>query len=118
MQSVILLILSLTFVFLPCEFGYKLSEAFEEIDYEIDQMHWYKFPAKMWKMLPLFLVGAQEPVYLHVFGSKSCAREDFKAVCTNCFRSTSKVVACHLVHIFQVVDLAFSYFMVLQQFEN
>lgn len=38
-------------------------------------------------MLPIVMAAAQEPVYLRVFGSKACAREDFQKVCNTIFES-------------------------------
>lgn len=73
--------ISFAIVFLCCEFGHKLSKAFEQIDCVIDKLHWYKFPLHIRKMLPILITNAQEPVALRVFGSVSCAREDFKNVC-------------------------------------
>lgn len=58
-----------------------MSMAFIDIDYVIGQSHWYKWPIKLWKMLPFVVTSAQDPVYLRVFGSSSCARGDFKGVC-------------------------------------
>lgn len=71
---------SIGFVYVCCEFGEKLSDAFEEIDSAIMQLDWYKFPAKFGKMLLMLIAGAQEPAKLRVFGSISCSREDFKNV--------------------------------------
>lgn len=72
---------SVGFVFVCCEFGHKLSYAFEEIDHVITQLDWYKFPLQLEKLLPILVVCAQQPADLRVFGSVSCAREDFKTVC-------------------------------------
>lgn len=69
-------------VFVCCEFGHRLSKSFDKIDLDIGRLHWYKFPVQLWKMLPILMVGTQEPVTLRVFGSIFCAREDFKNVCT------------------------------------
>lgn len=61
--------------------------AFIGIDHAMDQMNWYKLPVKLCKMLPIVMAAAQEPVYLRVFGSKACAREDFQKVCNTIFES-------------------------------
>lgn len=91
LQSFIALIWSFTLVLVSCEFGHRLSMAYDEIDLVIDQMHWYKFSAKLWKMLPILMNGCQIPIYLRVFGSTSCTREDFKRVRTNIFNFTLKI---------------------------
>lgn len=74
------MIFSLGHVFVCCEFGHKLSAAFEEISDAIDRLNWYKFPAKTWNELPILIAGAQIPATLTVFGSVSCTREEFKNV--------------------------------------
>lgn len=56
--------------------------AFMEIDYVVGQMHWYLLPANIWKVLPFVVEASQKPIRLRVFGSTSCAREDFQAVRT------------------------------------
>lgn len=74
---------SFALVYLVCNFGHKVSAAFEEIDSAFDQMSWYLFPYEMWKRLPIIVAAAQQPAELAVFGSISCSREDFKKVHLN-----------------------------------
>lgn len=71
---------SFSLVFLICDFGHKVSAAFEEIDYAFDQMSWYFFPFEMWKLLPIIINVAHQPTELAVFGQISCSRRDFKNV--------------------------------------
>lgn len=74
------MVMSFALVFLECEIGHELCSSFIEIDYAVEQMDWYKFPANLWRLLPMLMAAAQKPVNLRVFGSTSCAREDFKGV--------------------------------------
>lgn len=71
---------SFSLVFLVCNFGHKVSIAFEETGYAFDQINWYLFPYEMWNSLPTIIVGVQQPAKLTVFGKISCSREDFKNV--------------------------------------
>lgn len=73
---------ALGIIFACCEFGHKLSEAFDQIDYYIiGKLRWYNLPMYTRKMLPIVIMSAQEPATLNVFGSISCTRVDFKTVC-------------------------------------
>lgn len=96
LQSFVLTLTSFAFVFLACEFGHKLSSSFDEIDYEIGQMHWYKFPVNLWKLFPILIANTHEAVHLRVFGSSLCAREDFKRVSTV---SVYKFKLCHNLYL-------------------
>lgn len=97
-----------------CEFGHKLNDAYEQIDDKIVQFNWYHFPTDVRKMLPLFMGSAQQMIDLSVFGSIACDRENFKNVC---HKLLILIFSC-LLNVFhlQVVNHAFSYFMVLRQF--
>lgn len=63
-----------------CEFGQRISNAFEEIDDEIELFDWYLFSYEMQRMLPLILLVTQQPVKIECFGSISIRREYFKKV--------------------------------------
>lgn len=67
-------------VFTLCEFGHRIGNTYEEIDYEIGQFAWYSFPVEMWRMLPTLIFGVQQSVGINAFGIISCSREDFKKV--------------------------------------
>lgn len=67
-------------VFSFCEFGERVSMAFDEINIEIDQLKWHLLPCKIQRMLPIIFMAAQEPVEFHIFGSTSCNRKAFKKV--------------------------------------
>lgn len=71
---------SFALVYLVCNFGHKVSAAFEDIECAFDQISWYLFPYEMWQRLPIIVAAAQQPAELTVFGSISCSREDFKKV--------------------------------------
>lgn len=73
-------IIGLAAVFITCELGEKMSDAFVEINFTIDQFNWYLFPIDIKRMLPIIMANAQQPVTLEFFGSISCIRDVFKKV--------------------------------------
>lgn len=74
------LVWSFVIILMSCEFGQKLTNAFDQIDYEFCRFNWYKLPFDMWQMLPILIAASQKSIGLCVFGSISCEREDFKKV--------------------------------------
>ena len=63
-----------------CEFGQYESDAFQEIDDEIEAFDWYLYSHEIQQMLPIILMAVQQPVELKYFGSFSAVRENFKKV--------------------------------------
>lgn len=98
--------LSFALVFVCCEFGHKMSTAFEQIDHVIGKSHWYRFPLHVWKMLPMLVAGAQESAGLRVFGSVSLTREDFKNVRT---LQRSKLCSAYLVWVIKLLNFVSGY---------
>lgn len=78
-------ILALALVFIACEIGQRLNDAFDEINSTIIQFKWYLFPLEIKKVLPIIIGGAQQPVSLECFGSITCTREVFKQVSSSMF---------------------------------
>lgn len=74
------LFVSLGMVFISCELAGRLSNKFEEICSDFEQINWYLFPLEMQKFLPFVLENAQKPVDFECFGSIPCDRETFKRV--------------------------------------
>lgn len=72
--------LSFAVVFFVCDFGHRVSSAFEETNRSICKLNWYLLPIEKWKLLPIVIAGAHQPVSFTVFGSILCSREDFKMV--------------------------------------
>lgn len=66
-----------------CCFGQRVSNAFDEIRYEIEQISWYYLPSSIQQMLPTIIIVAQKSVDLRVFGSISCDLVTFKQVSFN-----------------------------------
>lgn len=54
--------------------------AFEETNDTIGAFSWYLFPISTWKLLPIVIVGAHQPVAFIVCGRITCSRMDFQTV--------------------------------------
>ena len=67
-------------VFIACELGQRLIDAFDEISSTIDHLKWYSLPIEIQRLLPMIVVAAQQPVSVACFGSITCTREVFKNV--------------------------------------
>lgn len=74
---------ALLLVFIICELGQRITDAFEEIGFTIQQSDWYLFPIKIKQMLPMIIANAQKPATIECFGSITCARDTFESVCTH-----------------------------------
>lgn len=82
-----LLIITIFYVFYAiglvlviCELGQRITNAFDEIDDQIENFDWNLFSLEVQKLLPIMLMVVQQPVELHIFGSASGLRETFKKV--------------------------------------
>lgn len=67
-------------VFLSCELGQRMNDAFGRIGIIICQCDWHLFPIEIKHMLLTILVILQQPVSMQYFGSVACNREVFKKV--------------------------------------
>lgn len=68
------------FIYLACEFGEQVRNAYDGIECEMSQLGWYRLPMEVQKILPTVMVFAQEPVVLRGLGSVVCSREVFQKV--------------------------------------
>lgn len=67
-------------IIIICEFGQRMTNAFEQIDNKTGKFKWYLFPRKLQRMLLIILIKTQQPVELRCFGSVSATRENSKKV--------------------------------------
>lgn len=68
------------FIFAYCELGQRVSEAFDKPYDAISQLKWNLFPLDVQRVLPIIMVGAQQPIDLRGYMNISCTRERFKRV--------------------------------------
>lgn len=71
---------SFGFVLFFCEFGQRVSNAFEDIHDGIIRFEWYMFPLKIQQLLPTMIIVTRHQVSVKVFGNISCVRATFKTV--------------------------------------
>lgn len=70
--------LSFSFIFIICECGEKVCNAFNEINKEIDKLDWYLFPIEIQRNLPMLIIISQKPVIIQGYGNIWYNREAFK----------------------------------------
>lgn len=74
-------IIGFTLVFIACELGQRMNNAFEDINLTIDQFDWYLFSIEVQRMLSIIIFPiVQQPVTLECLGSIKCTRDVFKKV--------------------------------------
>lgn len=71
---------ALATVLIASEIGQRITDAFDEIEYNLNQVDWYLLPIEIKRILPMMIANAQQPVSLECFGSIICSREVFKKV--------------------------------------
>lgn len=67
-------------IFVICELGQRLTNAYGQIAEEIENFEWYSFSHELQRMLPIILVVAQQPIELECFGGITGIRETLKKV--------------------------------------
>lgn len=72
-------------LFIVCEIGHQVGAAFEKIWDRMDRSDWYSYPYEFIRMLPIIVIGVQQPVNLAFFGSISCSRFTFRRVREHAF---------------------------------
>lgn len=72
--------IGLALVFVCCELGQRMSDAFDGINFTIEQLDWYLIPVEVQQMLPMIITITQQPVELKCFGNIVCGREVLKNV--------------------------------------
>lgn len=80
METIVEALYAFCIVFVTCERGEQLTIAYDEIDCVIEQFDWNSFSIEIQRLLPILLIGAQQPVTLRCFGSILANREAFKQV--------------------------------------
>lgn len=80
MNLVLIMCLSFVIIYGVCEFGEKMTGAFEEINDAYDRFAWTVFPHDVQTLMPILIMAAQKPIELRVFGSISCGRITFRNV--------------------------------------
>lgn len=75
-----LMVASIAFVVLFCELGEMLSKAYDQIDQQLFNCNWYKFPNEIRRMLLVVIANVQQPVTICGYGNILCGRDTLKRV--------------------------------------
>lgn len=78
--SILELLGTFTFLFVPGELAGRISSRFEDINDLITQFDWYLFPQEVKQTLPLIMINSQQEVGFTCLGSFLCNRATFKKV--------------------------------------
>lgn len=63
-----------------CALGQKVTDRFGVFNTELYRSEWYIVEVKMQRMLLIFMLDSQRPVYIQGNGHILCIRENFKKV--------------------------------------
>lgn len=75
-----LMVWSVVFVSLFCELGEMISKQYDEVDQQLFECNWYKFPVEIQRMLIIFTANTQQPVRILGYGNVLCTRDTLKKV--------------------------------------
>lgn len=67
-------------LYLPCEIGQRLTNAFNEITDQFERLHWNLFPIGIQRLLPTIIINTHVPIVINCFGVFDGSREQFKKV--------------------------------------
>lgn len=67
-------------ILIICELGQRLTNACAQKADEIGKLEWYLLSREIQRMLPIILIGTQQPIELECFGGVTGIRETFKKV--------------------------------------
>lgn len=107
------------FLFVVCELCQRLTNEFDKVDEMINGIDWFSFPMEIQRLMPTFIGISWQPIEIKVFGSITNSRETFKQVSLiqSVFFWPDLIIAAMKFSIgFKIINKAFSYFMVFQQF--
>lgn len=94
--------IALALVFIACELGQRMNDAFEGIGFTIEQFNWYLLPIGIKKMLPMIHLIGQQPVSLECFESITCTRYVFKDVGIGQFNIRIEITVISVFRLFIV----------------
>lgn len=78
--NAVIAVLTFIFIFIACEPGERVTEAFEQFDDELMQCNWYLLPTVIQRLYLIFLVNTQQTIHFECYGGISCTRDTSKNV--------------------------------------
>lgn len=108
---------AITLIGVVCELGQRFSNAFQGFDITVNQLEWYTYPLIVQRMLPIILMNAHDPIVIKCFGGILCERDTFKRVRSKILNQYKFMLGNHDDSL-QVINTAYSYFMMVREFYN
>lgn len=78
--TIFLVFWAFTIIFLYCELGKAVTDAFDSFEEDLCQYKWYLLSVDIQQMMIIFMNDTQQPAVLRGFGNITCTRESFKNV--------------------------------------
>lgn len=110
--SSVIAMLTFIFIFIACEPGERVTEAFETFNEEFEQCDWYLLQNDVQKLYVMFLLDTKLRINIKCYGNIHCTRETSKKVIT-VFENLNFLEI--YVRFFQITKTGFSYFMTLSK---
>lgn len=79
-------------VILPCEIGQRLTDTFDEINFQFEQLRWYLLAIEIRRMVTTTMIFAQKSIIFECYGVLFCNRDQLKTVNQSNFYRTMKVL--------------------------
>lgn len=108
-----------TFICLPCEPGERMINQFGMFENRLLECNWYLLSIKMQPMYMIFVSVTQNPIKVCSYAGIACERNTSKMV-FNIKRSQTdlNLNEAYFSFVFQIVNKAFSYFMMIRNFRT
>lgn len=67
-------------IFFYCEFGAMVTNQFKIFNERLCQCNWYFFPIDVQRIFLIYMLDAQDPIFISGYGNILCTRDSFKNV--------------------------------------
>ena len=71
------------YMFMLCEPGERVTNAFEKFNEELEQCNWHLLPPNLRRLYLIFVMDTQQPINIQCYGGILCTRETYKSVITS-----------------------------------
>lgn len=107
----VLVIMSFAIIFAFCELGAQVTHQFNSLDDVLCQVKWYILPIEVQRMVIMFMLDAQQAVFLRGYGNIVCSRDSFKNV-------WSLKLNSNLMHNLVVFRILIRFFLIPLHLDN
>lgn len=103
--------MSFAIIFAFCELGAQVTHQFNSLDDVLCQVKWYILPIEVQRMVIMFMLDAQQAVFLRGYGNIVCSRDSFKNV-------WSLKLNSNLMHNLVVFRILIRFFLIPLHLDN